>query len=179
MRKVLQPDFFERHTATVAKDLLGKFLVRKIGNKEIALMITETEAYHGFLDKASHAHRGQTERNTPMFGLPGHIYVYFTYGIHWMLNLTCGKVGLPAAVLIRAAGDIVGPARLTKALSIDKSLTGLALSKKTGLWIEDRGISFKSSEVEKTPRIGIRYAEEWIERPWRFVVRQGVAGRRS
>ncbi len=158
----------------VAQELLGKFLVRKIGNKEVSLMINETEAYDGFLDKASHAHRGQTARNTPMFGKPAHIYVYFTYGIHWMLNLVCGAEQYPSAVLIRGAGDIVGPARLTKALSIDKSLNALPLTKKSGLWVEDRGVYFKARDIEKTPRIGIRYAEEWVEKPWRFVIKKSA-----
>jgi len=162
-------EFFDRPAPTVARDLLGKYLVRKIDGKTVALMITETEAYHGFKDKASHAHRGQTLRNTPMFGKPGTIYVYFTYGMHWMLNLTCGKVGLPSAVLIRAAGEYVGPARLTKALKIDKALTGQMLGKESGLWVEDRGIQVKTKEVARTPRIGIRYAEEWINKPWRFI----------
>ncbi len=134
-------------------------------------MINETEAYDGFEDKASHAHRGQTPRNTPMFGKPAHIYVYFTYGIHWMLNLVCGKEAYPSAVLIRGAGEISGPARLTKALGIDKTLSALPLSKKSGLWIEDRGVIIKNKDIEKTPRIGIRYAEEWVEKPWRFVIK--------
>lgn len=174
MRKVLGEDFFERKAPVVAKELLGKFLVRKMGSKEIALMISETEAYDGFEDKASHAHRGQTERNKVMFGRAAHIYVYFTYGMHWMLNLTAGPEGYPSAVLIRAAGEVVGPARLTKALSVDKRLNTLSLSKKTGLWVEDRGVKIATSKIELTPRIGIRYAAEWAEKPWRFVIKSAV-----
>src|SRR3569832_1368993 len=120
MRKILGEEFFERKAPVVAKELLGKYLVRKVGDKTIALMITETEAYDGFEDKASHAHRGQTPRNSVMFGKPAHIYVYFTYGMHWMLNLICGKEGYPSGVLIRGAGGISGPARVTHAQSIDK-----------------------------------------------------------
>jgi DNA-3-methyladenine glycosylase len=171
MRKVLGKEFFERKAPIVAKELLGKYLVRKIGDEEVALMINETEAYDGFKDKASHAHRGQTPRNTVMFGEPAHIYVYFTYGIHWMLNIVCGKEKYPSAALIRGAGDISGPARLTKALSIDKTLNTLPLNKKRGLWIEDRGVVISNKDIEKTPRIGIRYAEEWVEKPWRFVIK--------
>ncbi|HEY5383517.1 MAG TPA: DNA-3-methyladenine glycosylase [Candidatus Paceibacterota bacterium] len=78
MKKILRPAFFDRPTPLIAQELLGKFLVRKVGNKTIALMITETEAYHGFADQASHAQRGQTPRNTPMFGTAGTIYLYFT-----------------------------------------------------------------------------------------------------
>jgi DNA-3-methyladenine glycosylase len=172
MRKILGPAFFDRPTLLVAKDLLGKYLVRKIGNETIALMINETEAYDGHKDKASHAHRGQTVRNTPMFGGAGVIYVYFTYGIHWMLNLVCGKPGYPAAVLIRGAGHIVGPARLTKALSIDKTLSAQPLGKKAGLWVEDRGVVVKSRDIIRTPRIGINYAGEYVDKPWRFVLKE-------
>ncbi len=104
-----------------------------------------------------------------MFAAPGTIYVYFTYGMHWMLNFVCGKEGFPSAVLIRAAGGVVGPARLTKALSIDKTLNTLTLGKKNGLWVEDRGVKISPKKIKKTPRIGIPSAEEWIEKPWRFV----------
>jgi len=172
MHKVLRPEFFDRPTPTVAKDLLGKFLVRKVGTGEVALMITETEAYHGFKDQASHASRGQTPRNMPMFSEPSTIYVYFTYGIHWMLNIVCGKKGYPSAVLVRGAGDIIGPARLTKALGIDKSLNTKMLGKKTGLWIEDRGVKIAARQIEKTPRIGIGYAGDWVRKPWRFVLKK-------
>lgn len=172
MKKILGPDFFDRPTLTVARELLGKYIVRQMGGKTVALMITETEAYDGFKDKASHAHRGQTLRNTPMFGEPGHIYVYFTYGIHWMLNLVCGKKEYPAAVLLRGAGTIVGPARLTKALSIDKTLNTKPLSKKSGLWIEDRGIVVRPRDIKRTPRVGIHYAEEYVHKPWRFVLKE-------
>jgi len=170
MRKVLGEEFFERKAPVVAKDLLGKYLVRKVGGKEVALMINETEAYDGFLDKASHASRGMTPRNTPMFGRSARAYVYFTYGIHWMLNIVCGKPEYPSAVLIRGAGEVVGPARLTKALSIDKTLNTLRLNKKAGLWVEDRGVKISKKDIQVTPRIGINYAEEWKDMPWRFVI---------
>lgn len=172
MKKVLGEEFFDRPTLTVARELLGKFLVRRIGKKEIALMITETEAYDGFKDKASHASRGQTLRNTPMFSHPSTIYVYFTYGMHWMLNLVCGKEKYPAAVLIRGAGEVVGPALLTKALAIDKSLNTHMLGKKSGLWVEDRGVGIKPRDIERTPRIGIAYAGEYVHKPWRFVLKE-------
>ncbi len=172
MNNILGPDFFDRPTLIVAKELLGKYLVRRVGDKTIVLMINETEAYDGFKDKASHAHRGQTPRNSVMFGHPGVIYVYFTYGIHWMLNIVCGKKTYPAAVLIRGAGEIVGPARLTKALSIDKTLNTKPLSKRAGLWIEDRGVLVKPRDIERTPRVGINYAGEYVHKPWRFVLKK-------
>lgn len=178
MHTVLDPDFFDRPTLLVARDLLGKFLVRempdpstKLGVKAFAFMITETEAYDGFKDMASHASRGQTPRNTPMFGAPGTIYVYFTYGMHWMLNLVCGPQGHPAAVLVRGAGHVVGPARLTKFLKIDKRLNTKPLVKKSGLWVEERGVAVRQRDVLRTPRIGVAYAGSWANKPWRFVLK--------
>ncbi len=177
---ILGPDFFDRRTLSVARDLIGKHLVRTIDGAEVAVVITETEAYDGFRDKGSHARRGQTPRNTPMYGGPGGIYVYFTYGMHHMLNLVTREPGYPAAVLIRGAGDVVGPARLTKALAIDKAVNGLPLGVGSGLWIEDRGVKVRAREVERTPRIGIPYAEDYIDKLWRFVLtregRQRLAG---
>ena len=143
-------------------------------------MITETEAYHGWSDMASHARRGETKRNTPMFSHPGTIYVYFTYGMHWMLNLVCGKEGFPSAVLIRALTfslsaesenvRLDGPAKLTKFLNIDKRLNTLALGKKSGLWVEDREVMISARDIRRTGRIGVDYSGEWAKKPWRFVV---------
>jgi DNA-3-methyladenine glycosylase len=171
MREILGPDFFNRPTLTVARELIGKFLVRRWGGKTVALMITETEAYGGFKDLASHSRRGKTARNAPMFAGAGTIYVYFTYGMHWMLNLVCGRAEYPAAVLIRGAGDVTGPARLTKALAIDKTLSAQMLGKKSGLWVEDRGVAVKPRDIQRTPRIGINYAGEYAGKPWRFVLK--------
>src|SRR3989344_8882529 len=165
MKKILPQSFFNRPTVLVAQELLGKFLVRRVGKRKIAVMITETEGYDGFKDKASHAHRGKTPRNTPMFKSAGTVYVYFTYGMHWMLNLVCGKKEYPAAVLIRAAGEVVGPARLTRALVIDKKFDHQMLGKKSGLWIEDRGVVILPRRIQRTPRIGVSYAREYAQKP--------------
>jgi DNA-3-methyladenine glycosylase len=170
---ILGRDFFDRRTLTVARELIGKFLVRRLAGEERAAMITETEAYDGPLDKASHAYRGRTQRNAPMFGEPGTIYVYFTYGMHFMLNLVCREAGHPAAVLIRGAGDVVGPARLTKALRIDKALNDKPLAVATGLWVEDRGVKLSPRRIRRTPRIGIAYAGDYVDKPWRYVVKSG------
>ena len=177
MRKILAKQFFNRPSVKVAKDLLGKYLVRRSpvggGKKEIALVITEVEAYEGFRDKASHAHRGKTARNKIMFGEAGQIYVYFTYGIHWMLNIVTGKKDYPAAVLIRGAGEIKGPARLTKFLKIDKKLNTKPLGKKAGLWIEDRGLKISARAIKKTPRIGVEFAGKfWARKPYRFLIQE-------
>ena len=132
-------------------------------------MITEVELYGGFSDKASHASRGKTERNKAMFGKAGNWYVYFTYGIHWMLNVVIGPENYPAAVLIRGTDKISGPARITKYLKIDKKFNDKPTDKKTGLWIEDRGIKIKSSEIKSAKRIGVDFAGRyWSRRKWRF-----------
>ncbi len=166
---ILGKKFFERDTVLVAKNLLGKFLVRKVGRREMALMITEVEAYDGFRDKASHAARGKTARNLIMFGRPGHWYVYFTYGMHWMLNVVTREKGYPAAVLIRGVVGFKGPARLTKFLKIDRKLNGLPASKRSGLWVEDREVKVSVSKIKKGSRVGVSYAGPyWARRRWRF-----------
>lgn len=173
MKKVLGSTFFARPTVLVARSLLGKFLVRKIGKREIALMITETEAYDGFKDMASHAHRGMTERNKIMFGPAGYWYVYFTYGMHWMLNVTTGKRGYPAAVLLRGVKGINGPARLTKFLRIGKKLNKKKATRASGLWIEDRNIKIPNSRVTRGPRVGVTYAGRiWRKKPYRFWIEE-------
>lgn len=162
--------FFNRPTLDVAKDLLGKFMVRKWGKGKIAVMITEVEAYDGLKDRASHASRGKTNRNAPMFGQPGHWYVYFTYGIHWLINIVTREAGYPAAVLIRGGIafnkngqeiNLNGPAKLSKFLKVDGKFTGLPANQKQKLWIEDRGIKIpkakinphtKSSSAHKVPK---------------------------
>lgn len=169
MNKKIEQECFNQNSVKIAPDLLGKYLVRKIGNKTYELPITEVEAYEGFEDKASHAHRGQTERNKVMFGHPGYWYVYLCYGMHWMLNIVTGPKGHPAAILIRGAGDIKGPARLTKFLKLTKSMNGKKATPNNGLWIEDRGVRFKPSMVHKGPRVGVDYAGPvWSKKHYRF-----------
>ena len=131
-------------------------------------MISEVEAYNGPEDKASHASRGKTERNKMMFGEAGNWYVYFTYGMHWMLNIVTGPKDYPAAVLIRGTDKISGPARITKFLQIGRKFNGKPADKKTGLWIEDRGIKIKKSQITATKRIGVDYAGKWANKPYRF-----------
>ncbi len=168
----LRHSFFNRSSVEVAQDLLGKYLVRDIDGRKEKYKIIETESYEGFEDKASHAHRGKTPRNAPMFAGPGTIYVYFTYGIHWMLNITCGKAGHPSAVLVRGLEGTSGPARLTKKLSIDKKLNGKMLGRASGLWIEEDNAAIgKRVRVRKTPRIGILSSGPyWSKRLLRFVL---------
>ena len=174
-KKILSKNFFNRPTLIVAKELLGKFLVRKYRGKNPpaneTLMITEVEAYDGFDDKASHASRGKTERNKIMFGEAGKWYIYFTYGMHWMLNIIVGPKNYPAAILIRAAGEINGPARLTKYLKIDKKFNGKPTNKKTKLWIEDRKVKISKSQIAKRERVGVDYAGKWANKLYRFMIK--------
>ncbi len=186
MHKVLNQKFFDRPTVTVAKELLGKYLVRKRGGKTIALMITEVEAYDGPRDKASHASRGMTPRTKIMFGPAGRWFVYFTYGMHWMLNVVTGKERYPAAVLIRGIEGVNGPGRVTKFLHVDKKLNGKLANRKNDLWIEERRTNpvrnspsqgrsgarragVISNGIKKSPRIGVQYAgAHWARKNYRF-----------
>ena len=130
MREVLSQKFFERDTFEVAKELLGKFLVRRFYGKETSLMITEVEVYDGYEDKASHAYRGKTKRNKNMFGDAGLWYVYLVYGMYEMLNVVTRENGYPAAILIRGTLEVVGPGRITKYLNITGKLNGKKVDKK-------------------------------------------------
>jgi DNA-3-methyladenine glycosylase len=169
MREVLAENFFYGDTLSIAEKLLGKYLVRRVNGEETALLINELEAYDGPGDKACHASKGKTPRNEIMFGEGGYFYVYFVYGVHWMLNIVVGEKDYPAAILIRGAGEISGPARLTKFLKVDKGLNKKKAVPETGLWFEDRGIKLKNKNIIKTPRIGIDYAGPvWSKKPYRL-----------
>ena len=175
MKKILSRRFFEGKAPKVARGLLGKYLVRKIGRKKIAGMITEVEAYDGFNDRASHASHGKTKRNGVMFGHAACWYVYFTYGMHWMLNIVTGKKEYPSAVLIRAIlihgvpyEKTNGPAKLTKFLRIDKKLHTKFLARRSNLWVEDSGEAPK--KIYSGKRIGVDYAGAWKNKLWRFSI---------
>lgn len=163
---ILAQKFFARSTLRVARELLGKFLVRKYRGKIYEEMITETEAYIGESDLACHASRGRTSRSEVLYAKPGTFYIYLIYGIHNMFNVVTEKENFPAAVLIRAVEGVNGPGRLTKAFHIDRSLHGRVIC--DNIWFEDKGI--KISSVKKSPRIGVDYAGLWARKPWRFYV---------
>ncbi len=135
-------------------------------------MINEVEAYDGPHDQASHGRFGKTERTLPMFGPPGHFYMYLIYGMYWMLNIVTGPVDYPAAILIRGAGEFVGPGRLTRRLVLDKSFNGRLASPETGLWFEDRGFVVTQEMIGTSARIGIDYAgQEWAAKHYRFFLK--------
>lgn len=149
-----------------ARALVGKILVRRLADgTELRARITETEAYFGEADTACHACHGRTKRTEVLYHPAGTIYVYLCYGIHWMLNLVTGPADDPQAVLIRGVEGASGPGRVTKFLSIDKSLNDTALGE--GLSLEDDG--FTPARIEASPRVGIGYAApEDQARLWRF-----------
>ena len=167
--KILPHSFFQRKTLVVAPELLGKILVRKIGNKIIREKITEVEAYIGPHDLASHSSKGRTKRTEAMHAPGGTIYVYFIYGMYFMLNIVTEEKDHPSGILIRSTEKVIGPGRVAREFKIDKSLYGKKLGRKTGLWIED-GEKLARKKILRTPRIGVDYAKEWAKKPYRFVL---------
>ena len=168
---VLETSFFDRDAAIVARDLVGKMLVRERAGVCIRLVITETEAYLGSHDLASHSARGRTARTEVMFGPPGQFYVYLIYGMHWMLNIVTAAVDQPCAVLIRGAGPLSGPGKLSRELDITRELNGALAQPSSGLWFEHAD-SAKSIDIETGPRVGVDYAGPmWSQRKLRFMLK--------
>jgi len=169
--QIIPTSFFQDSAIELAPKLLGKELVRQYPQGEItSLIIQEVEAYDGTDDLANHGAKGRTPRNEIMFALGGYFYLYWCYGVHLMLNVVCDRVDYPAAILIRGAGNIKGPGKLTKFLQLEKSLNGKTPIPDHGLWFRDTGVEVARSEIVTTPRIGIsKHAGEWREKPLRFV----------
>jgi DNA-3-methyladenine glycosylase len=184
----LDRSFYERSTLQVASDLIGKVLVRHLRGRNLAGKIVETEAYVGPSDLACHASKGKTARTSVMFGPAGVSYVYMIYGFYFCLNAVTEPEGHPAAVLIRAIEPLdhirvmrslrhnppldtnigSGPGKLCLAMSIDKQLNDVDLAGDV-LWVEDRNLAVGT--IESGPRIGIDYAGEYKDKPWRFYER--------
>ena len=186
----LPPSFYNRDVLVVTRELLGQRLVRCLNGRRISGIITEVEAYRGEEDLACHARAGRTPRTEVMYGEPGLAYVYFTYGMHWLLNAVCGPAGTPAAVLIRAIRplegvDVIaanranvkpalwtnGPGKICRALQIDGQHNGRPLTAaESGLWIEP-GEPIRDDQVKTGPRVGIdSVPEPWLSMPWRFQI---------
>ena len=185
--------FYRRDPVTLAKALLGQILVRRLEDgRELAGKIVEVEAYLGIEDRAAHSFGGRrTARNASMWGDGGHAYVYFTYGMHWCVNVVANREEVPTACLIRAleplrgieemrrrrsgklspqrlrATDLCsGPAKLTQALAIDRNLDGVDLVEGGELYVV-RGPRSRR-DIGRSPRIGVAYAKEWAGKPLRF-----------
>ncbi|MEW6403960.1 MAG: DNA-3-methyladenine glycosylase [Chloroflexota bacterium] len=183
---ILPREFYNRPTLKVARDLIGARLIRILNGEKLVGIITEAEAYIGETDLACHARHGRTPRTEVMYGPPGHAYVYFTYGNHWMLNVVTEREGFPAAVLIRAiqpiegvqtmmerrqGRDTFGPGKLSQAMGITKTENGVDLTADNqSLWIE-AGIFVPNKSVTIGPRVGLNQTPEpWLSKPWRFRV---------
>jgi DNA-3-methyladenine glycosylase len=193
----LTRDFFNRDAVTVARELLGKLLVRREGRQLLAGRIVEAEAYLGAADPASHAFNGRTPRNAVMFGPPGHAYIYFIYGNHYCTNVSCMGEGDAEAVLLRALEPVAGisamaanrdldlpanpkatqlrlissgPGRLSEALRItrDRDNGKDFTAARSDLWFADDG--YRVAKLNVTPRIGINEANKAVNEPLRFVV---------
>lgn len=200
----LSHSFFYRPTVTVARELLGCFIVREIGKKRIVGRIVETEAYVGPDDKANHASRGRTKRTEVMFGPAGHLYVYLIYGMWWCMNVVTERDGYPAAVLIRGIEvvdqRVLGPGRVCRALHVTGKMNGWDVTKGTTVWFEDchceeetpslrsgqarqsrdrhgpSGLAMTVTKIKIAPRIGVAYAGSWAKKPWRFVLKKLTPG---
>ncbi len=191
-RRRLPRAFFERPTLQVARQVLGQRLVRlEPEGGRLAGLIVEAEAYVGSEDLGCHARAGRTARNASMWGPPGHAYVYFTYGMHWMLNLVTEREGFPAAVLVRAllpteGVEVMrrrrrgrpereltdGPAKICQALAIDRELDGHDLCNPDSRLFLEAGPGVPEQAVTTGPRVGLNsVAEPWKSIPWRFQVR--------
>ena len=183
--------FFSQPATFVAPKLLGSQLIRIINGVRISGLILEAEAYQGIEDLGCHAHVGLTARNAPLFESPGFAYVYFTYGMHWMMNAVCDREGTPAAVLIRAIFPMEGlkvmrqnrpkladtpawlngPAKLTQAMRVDRTYNRVDLCDPLSPVRIESGIEIPVELVRVTPRIGLgKTPEPWYSIPWRWTI---------
>ncbi len=175
MRK-LPRAFYDRDTITVARDLLGKYLVHESRGVERIGRIVEVEAYLGPHDLAAHSARGLTERTKVMFGPPGHAYVYMIYGMYFCMNVVTEREGHASAVLLRAVEPVAnveertqGPGLLCRAMRIDKRLNGYDLTGKNFYIVAPA--KSESVVIVKRPRVGVDYAGHWARRHLRFYIK--------
>jgi DNA-3-methyladenine glycosylase len=171
----LPREFYARDTVVVARELLGKILVRLADGVERAGKIVEVEAYLGPHDLAAHSSRGLTKRTSVMFGPPGHAYVYFIYGKYHCMNVVTEPEGHAAAVLLRALepvrnveGRTQGPGLLCQAMGIDRALNAHDLLSSDFYIAAPEGM--EPFSITQRPRIGVSYAREWAEMPLRFYI---------
>ena len=175
--------FYDRPTLKVAKELLGKTLVRETPKCRTYMKIVDVEAYVGPKDKACHASKGRTKRTEILFGPAGFTYVYLIYGMYHLLNFVTEQEGFPAAVLIRGLeilekddnpvqqSRIDGPGRVGRFLELNRTHNSLDATLGSTLWVEDHGLPVPLRQIQALPRIGVDYAGEWAKKPWRFCLR--------
>lgn len=169
MNRKLPESYFQRDVLEVSSELLGKYLFRRFPDGQVRrYRITDVEAYRGEEDQACHARKGRTSRTEVMYGAGGKIYVYLIYGIYWLLNIVTGPEGHPQAVLIRGVEGIDGPGRVGRELELDRSFWGESIEGEQ-LWVED---SAEQPDFVTAPRVGVDYAGEWKDTPWRFIIRE-------
>ena len=192
MSKIPLEFYLQEDVVKLSQQLLGKLICTKIDGTVCKAIITETEAYAGKEDKASHAYGGRrTKRTEIMYAKGGISYVYLCYGIHFLFNIVSNQIDIPHAVLIRAIHPLVGskemlerrklkvqtdssfngPAKVTQALGIRLDHNGIQLNSNS-IWLEDHTIQVEEEEIESGPRIGIDYAEEDAYLPYRFVLKK-------
>ncbi len=188
--KLTQSFYLRNDVVAIARELLGKVVCTRINDKLTTALISETEAYAGITDKASHAYGDRrTKRTEPIYGMGGIAYVYLCYGIHHLFNVVTNKIGVPHAILIRAGKPLsgspkmlqrrrkpsvdrnllAGPGSFAKALGIRTSDSGASLSGDR-IWIEDQGVEVANKDIVIGPRVGIDYAQEDAKRPYRFIL---------
>ncbi len=188
--KISQDYFENKDVLFLAEDLLGKYIFTLFDGQITGGIITETEAYRGITDRASHAFNGRrTNRNEVMYARGGTLYVYLCYGIHHLSNIVTNQEGVPDAILLRAivpthgeelilkrtgkskiTPDILeGPGKLSKGLGISTAMNGLAIGSDK-IWLEDRQKEVNKNHISKLPRIGVEYAAEDALLPYRFVL---------
>ncbi|MDQ4065234.1 MAG: DNA-3-methyladenine glycosylase [Actinomycetota bacterium] len=189
--KRLDKSFYARDALTVARELIGCVFFHRHPRGLMGVRLVETEAYRGVIDPGSHGYRGMTPRTEVMYGPPGRLYVYFSYGMHWCANIVCAEAGQCEGVLLRAGEPVVGvdlmrrhrpritddrllasgPARLASALGIDKRHNGASLLRGGSFWcaVDETTAAYRDSEIAQTVRIGLGEGRG-DDIPWRFVV---------
>lgn len=184
---LLPRGFYQRDTVVVARELLGKLLFRQLPEGLVVVRVMETEAYLGVEDAACHAAGGRrTVRNQVLWGEAGHLYVYFTYGMHYCANVVTRAPGDPQAVLLRGGevisgieivkgrrggrSDVNGPAKLCQALGLTREENGWDLTRGEGIFLGDDGFALSAGEILALPRVGVAYAGEAAAWPLRFVI---------
>lgn len=188
--KLVTEFYLRNDVVAISRELLGKVLCTNINGVRTEAIITETEAYAGIADKASHAYGDRrTKRTEPMYGPGGTAYVYLCYGIHHLFNVVTNDEGVPHAVLVRAGKPVEGldeillrrnrvkvdktlmggPGTVSQALGIKTDMTGTSLRGRR-IWIEDRGMTVLDKDISVGPRVGVDYAEEDAARPYRFAL---------